>query len=167
MRLLRVHAPGADPRVAAAVGDAVRSFNASLDIRLRFLSIGIEETVAEVRAAEDAATGVEDLVRRESPDLLLLLGGGEAAIAAASASLRSGVPVARAGAGVRTGAAADADRALDHLCGVLLAPGEAEASALRGEDVRAVVEIVGGSDDPAVGEKIVRALSRARRRERC
>ena len=50
MKVLRVHAAGGS-RLADAVSRAVKDFNRGLDIRLRFLSIGIEESVLEVADA--------------------------------------------------------------------------------------------------------------------
>jgi hypothetical protein len=169
VRVLRIHAVGADPGVAAAVGDAVRAFNAALDIRLRFLSVGIEETVVETAADPDAAGAAAHLAgdRPDPVAIMILLGTGEAAVTAAAAALRAGVPVVRVGAGERSGPDADASRAVDHLCPVLLAWYAAGAEVLRRESAGGAVEVVGGRDDPETGARIVRAVTRARRRDRC
>jgi hypothetical protein len=171
MKVLRVHAPGADPRLGPSIEAAVRAFNGGLDIRLRFLAIGIEEQVTE---APDAATAAETVggalgtgASAPGADAVLLLGGGEAAVAAASAAVRARVPVLRVGAGERTGPGADAARAVDRLSAVLLVHAADAAAALRAEDAAAAVEVIGAPDDPAIGERIVRALSRARRRWPC
>ena len=170
MRVVRVHAPGADDALAAAVTDAVRAFNAALDIRLRFLSIGIEETVLAVAEAASAAETVDGALtgRGGAPgaDVVLILGTGEAAVAAATAARRAQVPALRVGAGERGGSdsEAGAGRALDRLCNVLLARGEGPVRVLREEDVPGEIEDVGEPGDPATGERIVRAIARARRR---
>jgi hypothetical protein len=97
----------------------------------------------------------------------VLLGGGEAAVAAAAAAARARVVVLRVGAGDRSGRGADAARAADRLCGVLLAYDEPSAAVLRGEGPAAEIEVVGRPEDPETGRKVVRALSRARRRRPC
>src|SRR6185503_5851476 len=76
MRVLRVHAPGTPTAVAEAVGRAAVEFNRGLDIRLRFLSIGIEETVVEVADAADAAERVAAALAERPSDAVVLFGEG-------------------------------------------------------------------------------------------
>ena len=74
MKVLRIHAPETDPRPAAALTDAVRGFNRDLDIRLRFLSVGIEEQVVTVEDSAGAAETVGEALRNGSVEIALLLG---------------------------------------------------------------------------------------------
>lgn len=169
MRVLRVHAPGTDARVASGIAAAVRAFNAGLDIRLRFLAIGIEESVLEIADAADAAASVSAAIGAATAgarptDVVIVLGHGAASVAAATVAARERVPLVRVGAGDRSGAGADADRAADRLAATRLAHDAAGLSALRDEGLADGAEVVGTPDDPASGERIVRALYRARRR---
>jgi hypothetical protein len=164
MKVLRVEAPGTDPALAQAIAAAVASFNANLDIRLRFLSIGIEETVVRPADAASAAERVGAELARGGVDAVLLLGDGEAAVAAAAAAVRAQAPLVRPGAGRRSGPAADAARAVDRLANVLIAHDAAALEALREEGL-AAAETLGRV--PAAGERVVRALTAARRRDPC
>lgn len=168
MRVVRVHAPGAEEVLAAAVAEAVRAFNGALDIRLRFLAIGIEETVLAVADAASAAEAVgaalESREGRTGADVVLILGDGDAAVAAATVARRAQVPALRVGAGDRPGPDPGAARAVDRICSVLLARGAEAVRTLREEGVTGEIEDVGEPGDPATGERIVRALARARRR---
>ena len=168
MKVLRVQAPGADAGVVASVDAAMRAFNASLDIRLRFLSIGIEATSIDVSDAASAAEAVGAALaardgRAAGADAVVLIGGGAPAVAVASTALRARVPVLRVGAGERV-IDAGPSRATDRLCPVLLVHGEAQVLVLRDEGVTAEIEDVGPADAAATGDRIVRALTRARRR---
>jgi len=163
MKVLRVHAPGTPTAVADAVGRAAVEFNRGLDIRLRFLSIGIEETVLVVADAAQAAEAVAAAVNERAPDAVVLFGDGAAALAAATSAARSTTALVRVGAGRRDGADGDAARAIDRLAALLIVDGAAAAAALDAESVGATRVDVGPFDDPAAGEKIVRAVSRARR----
>jgi len=163
MKVLRVHAPGTPTAVAAAVGRAAVEFNRGLDIRLRFLSIGIEETVLEVSDVAGAAESVSAAMSERAPDAVVLFGDGAAALAAATCAVRGHTALVRVGAGRRDGADADSARAIDRLAALLIVDGPAAAAALDAEEVAAPRVDVGGFDDPAAGEKIVRAVSRARR----
>jgi len=163
MRVLRIHAPGTPRGLADRVGRAVVDFNRGLDIRLRFLSIGIEETVIEAESAASAADGVAAALRGSNPDLVVVFGDGPAALAAAACAARAQTIVVRAGAGRRDGPAADEARAIDRLSALHLVHDAAGAKVLEEESVPGQRVDVGGADDPASGERIVRALSRARR----
>jgi UDP-N-acetylglucosamine 2-epimerase len=145
------------------VGRAVVEFNRGLDIRLRFLSIGIEETVLDVTSAAAAADGVAAALRGSAPDLVVVFGDGPAALAAAACAARAQAVVVRAGAGRREGLAADEARAIDRLAALHLVHDATGAKVLEEESVPGQRVDVGGADDPASGERIVRALSRARR----
>ena len=164
MKVLRVHAPGASRSLAERVGAAVADFNRGLDIRLRFLSIGIDESVIEVdgAGAADAVTAAMET----RPDVLVLLGGGAEAVAAATSASRAGIAVVRVGAGRRAGTDPDAARAIDRLAAVLIVHDAAAARALAAEGVTGLVVDVGGQDDPSAAVRIVEAVSRARRSAR-
>jgi UDP-N-acetylglucosamine 2-epimerase (non-hydrolysing) len=163
MKVLRVHAPGTPAHVAQAVGRAVVEFNRGLDIRLRFLSIGIEETVVEVADAAAAAEVVSKAAADRAPDAVVLLGDGPAALAAATSAVRARAALVRVGAGRREGPDADAARAVDRLASLLVVDLPAAAAALDAESLAAPRALVGDFADAAAGEKIVRAVSRARR----
>jgi alkyl hydroperoxide reductase subunit AhpF len=163
MRVLRVHAPGTPRGLAERVGRAIVEFNQGLDIRLRFLAIGIEETVIDAESAAAAADGVAAELARRQPDAVVVLGDGPAALAAAACAARAGRAVVRVGAGRRDGALADESRAIDRLAALHLVHGAAAAKALDEEGLTAQRVDVGDAEDAASGERIVRALSRARR----
>jgi hypothetical protein len=163
MKVLRVHAPGTPQGLADQVGRAVTDFNRGLDIRLRFLSIGVEETVLAVADAAGAAESVDAAIRERTPEVVVLFGGGPAALAAAACAVRERAVLVRAGAGRRDGPDADAARAIDRLATVLLVHGAAAGAALEAEHAPGQRVEVGDAGDPAAGERIVRALSRARR----
>jgi len=163
MKVLRVHAAGTPSALAAAVGRAAVEFNRGLDIRLRFLSIGIDETVLEVGDAAAGAEAVRAAILDRSPDAVLLFGDGASALAAATSAARARTPIVRVGAGRRVGPDADAARAIDRLASLLVVDGAAAAAALEAESVTSPRVDVGDFADPAAGDKIVRAVSRARR----
>jgi hypothetical protein len=162
MKVLRVHAPGAPRALAEKVGRAVADFNRGLDIRLRFLSIGIDETVIDVEDAAEAADAVA-AAADPRPDAMVLLGTGAAAAAAAAWAAGAGVALVRVGAGRRTGPDPDAARAADRVAAVLLVHDGECARALRAEGVTGIVVDVGAEDDPSAAGRIVEAVSRARR----
>ena len=163
MKVLRILAPGTPPRLADAVRRAVVEFNRGLDIRLRFLSIGIEETVIEAADSAAASDAVTQAMRSTAPDVVVVLGEGAAALAAATAAVRERATLVRVGAGRREGSDADASRAIDRIASVLLHAGPAAAAALDAEGLTAHRIDIGDPGDPAAGERIVRALARARR----
>lgn len=166
MRVLRVEGPGTDPRIAEAIGAAVVAFNGALDIRLRFLAIGIEETVLAAGEPHAAPEAVARSLSSAPFEAVVLLGDPEVAHACAAAADRAGVPVVRVGAGLRSGGAADASRAVDRIARALVALDDAAAEALRGEGFSPSEEPRG--DDPAAaGERVVRALTRVRRISPC
>jgi hypothetical protein len=164
MKVLRVHAPGAPSALAEQVGRAVADFNRGLDIRLRFLSIGIEESVLELDgpSAADAMAAAAGA----RPDVIVLMGGGPAAVAAVNAAASAGIAVVRVGAGRRDGGDPDAARAVDRLSAVLVVHDAACARTLQTEGVTGLVVDVGGEDDPSSARRIVEAVSRARRAAR-
>ena len=159
MRLLTATAPGGEEaRRAASV--ALEAWTRGLDIRLRFLNIGIEETVLVLPDAsgpgEPAAAALlasEEAIARCRPAVLLLHGGGTAALAAAVSAAKAGVPVVRTGAGRRDGPTADEERAADRLAAVRLAAEEGLRS-LRDEGLPA---------EPFTPEAAVRAVLRLQR----
>jgi UDP-N-acetylglucosamine 2-epimerase len=160
MKVLRVHAPGVPGALAERVGRAVADFNRGLDIRLRFLSIGIDESVIAVEGpgAADAVTASMET----RPDVIVVLGDGAEAVAAATSASRAGIAVVRVGAGRRGGTDPDAARAVDRLAAVLLVHDAAAARALASEGAAGLVVDVGAEDDPSAAVRIVEAVSRAR-----
>lgn len=163
MRVLRVHAPGTPRALAERVGRAVSEFNRGLDIRLRFLAIGIDETVLDVSDEAQALEAVAAAAQRLAPDVVVVFGEGPPALAATAAAARTRAVVARAGAGRRDGPEADAARAADRLASLHLVESGEHADALEAEGVPGRRVEVGAADAPDAGERIVRALSRARR----
>ena len=138
MRLLTIEAPGGGEE-RRAVSVALGEWTRGLDIRLRFLNIGFEESVLVLDAppgpgepAASALLAAERALERERPAVVILHGGGPAALAAAVSAAKSGVPLVRTGAGRRDGPAADEERAADRLASVRLAP-EDRLAALRDE----------------------------------
>ena len=138
MRILRVHGDGTDEVLARSIGSAIASFNAALDIRLRFLAIGVDEVVLDLRGsaadvarggadAADASERVGRALADDHFDLVVLLGGGTNGLAAATVTVRAQVPLVRVGAGMNTRVGADdplsrskegmsaPDRAIDQL----------------------------------------------------
>jgi hypothetical protein len=168
MRILRLLCQDHETASATALRDAVAAFNRGLDIRLRFLSIGIEDRELEIGEGPDAAVAAERELIAFRPDAVVLLGDGAAAVAAATVAVRHAGVVAHFGAGRRDGDAADTARAVDHLSNVLLVLDDAGDAALReeglGERVVRVVESGGVEDDPAFGPKVIKALRAARAR---
>ena len=159
MRLLTVVAPGGD-EARAEVSGALVSWTRGLDIRLRFLNIGVEESVVVLEGAPPgeppgaALASVEEALWRSRPAVLLLHGRGPAALAACVSAGKAGVPVVRTAGGLRDGATADEDRAADRLSAALLAPGPAALAALAGE---------GLPGEPYAPEAAVRAVIRLQR----
>lgn len=166
MRILRIHAPGTDEGLARALGEAVVAFNRGLDIRLRFLSVGIDEQVVAVEQAAHAAESVGEALRTGGIEMAVLFGDGEAALSAAAAVGRAQSVLVRVGSGVRVGAGADTSRAIDRIAAVRLALGPEAAAALADEGLDPPGENVGAADDPETAGRIVKALSRARRQAR-
>ncbi len=163
MRLLRVHSTGTDESLARRIGDAVAEFNRKLDIRLRFLSILIEDDVVEVDDAAAALEAVEQSLSDRQADVVLLMGEGDAAVAAATAANRAGRLLLRMSAGEREGAHADANRAVDRLSSAHLHHGAEAALVLETEGIDGLHIDVGDVTDTDVGDRIVRAIGRARR----
>jgi hypothetical protein len=163
MKVLRVHAPGTPADLAEIVRRAVVEFNRGLDIRLRFLAIGVDETVLEVADAAGAAESVSAAIKQHAPDVVVVFGDGPAALAAATCAVREGAVLVRAGAGRRQGRGADEARAIDRMSTLLLIHEPADAATLDAEGATGPRVEVGPAADPAAGERIVRALSRARR----
>ena len=157
MRILTVVAPGGG-EMRESVSLAVNAWTRGLDIRLRFLNIGLEETVLVLPSgrgpAEPAAAGleaVEQAISRLRPGAVLLHGGGPAALAAAVTAAKAGVPVVRTGAGRRDGPDGDAERAADRLATVRASADAAALAVLRDEGLD------GTEGSP---EEVVKALVR-------
>lgn len=168
MRILRLLCPGHDASAASALRDAVAAFNRGLDIRLRFLSIGIEDREFEIGGGPDAAEAAERELVAFLPDAVVLLGDDEAAAAVATVVLRHTAVLAHLDAGRRDGPAADTARAVDHLATVLLVLDDAAESALReeglGDRIARVASEGGAVEDPAFGPNVIKALRATRTR---
>jgi UDP-N-acetylglucosamine 2-epimerase len=142
------------------VSVALAAWTKGLDIRLRFLNIGVEESVIVLEAAapgEPAAAAlaaVEEALGRGRPAVVLLHGGGPAALAAGVSAVKAGVPVVRTAAGLRDGPSSDEDRAADRLAAALLAAGPEALAALAAEGLRG---------EPFSPEAAVRAVIRLQR----
>ncbi len=155
MRVLRVLAPGHDVALTALVSDAVAAFNRGVDIRLRFLSIHIEETQVTVTEPDEAAELVNAAIDRDRPAVAILEGHGETALSAAAACVRRNVPLSRLGAGDRRGATADSARGIDRLASQLLVLDDEAAATLVEEALTSGVTSVQGDD---VGSNVIKAL---------
>lgn len=153
MRLLTVVAPGGEA-ARRTVSAALAAWTKGLDIRLRFLNIGVDEEILAVPLPAPAMAAVEAALLRARPAVVLLHGTGPAALAAAVAAGKAQVPVVRTAAGERDGAAGDEDRAADRLASALLAAGDAALAALSAE---------GLSGEPFTPEAAVRAVIRLHR----
>ena len=110
-------------------------------VDLEGLATGDPETPPRIPVAEASAEAVEAAIERTRPASVLVAGDGDAAVAAAMAASRRGVPIARLGAGLRCG-----DRGmtrelnrlvLDELASLLLTDGDAAADNLRAEGTAA------------------------------
>ena len=164
MKILRVVAPGHDEQLDAGMREAIAAFNRGVDIRLRFLSILVEQVEVRVAEPEAAAEQVNAAIDQERPAVALLSGHGETALAAAAACVRRGVPLARLGAGARHGEHADAARGIDRLSGQLLVLDAAAAAALEDEGLAERAVRVEGTDPAAVGARVIKALRALRAR---
>jgi hypothetical protein len=165
VRILAVTAPGGEAR-ARALSGAVAAWNRGLDIRLRFLAIGVEEASFVLPGGAGAAEGlvaVDAAVARERPALLVLHGSGPGALAAAISAARSAVPVLRTGSGERGGPTEEEDRAVDRLATVRCADGPAALENLRAEGLGEGSLVAGDPADPAAVERALQALLRALR----
>lgn len=163
MRVLRVHTEHADPAVTGAVDHAIQRFNRGLDVRLRFLSIGIEDAVVRPGEGVEVAAEIDAALDRHQPEIVLIVGSGAAAPAAATVAARRRVRTVRLGAGNRSGPHADYERATDRVCTWRLCLDRAALSRLEEEGLGADSSVVGDSDSSTMADRVVDALSRIRR----
>ncbi len=160
MRLLTLVAPGGE-EARRRVSEALAAWNRGLDIRLRFLNLVVEESVRVLPEAAPGADalagalgGAEEAVLREAPAVVLLHGRGPAAVAAALAVVKAGLPLVRSAAGRRDGRGADEERAADRLCAARLAEEDGDLGALAAEGLAGV---------PFSPEAALRAVMRLQR----
>lgn len=118
MRILTLVAGSDSLSDARSLGEAIGEFNRTIDFRLRFLNIDIENSFAavpgpsaeleqegfrvhplDVRGALQAAASLALLIDRERPALVLVTGGGELRDAGLAAAAVAGVKVALFGPG--------------------------------------------------------------------
>ena len=164
MKILRVLAPGADPSLVQQVRDGVEAFNRGLDIRLRFLSIVVEGGEALVADPESAVEVVGALMTAAGPTIVLVHGDDAAALAAVTIAARSDAVVAHMGAGTRSGGDADTARAIDRVCGLLLAVGAEAAATLADEGLQdRTRRLEPGAE---LGHQVIKALRAERVRRR-
>ena len=103
----------------------------------------------DLRTADvDALTPrLQEVVRAERPDVVLVLGDTNSTLAGARAAATAGVPIAHVEAGLRSGdLEMPEERArieVDTLADLLLCPDERSASTLGAEGVRGRAEVVG------------------------
>jgi len=170
MKLLRILCPGYDGTASDALRDAVAAFNSGLDIRLRFLAIGVEDRELVVEDGPDAAAEVESRLDAFAPDAVVLFGNGAAAVAAATMAVRGAATLARFGAGFRAGPEADTARAVDHLATVLLVVDDTSEATLRDEGLAdRIARVADAGDgghlrDTDFGRNVIKALRAARAR---
>lgn len=168
MKILRVLAPSAEPELADHVREGVAEFNRGLDIRLRFLAIGVEDSEVVVEEPESAAEIVAEAMAAAQPTVVLVHGDDSAALAAATIAARSDAVIAHVGAGVRSGlqegADADTARAIDHVCGLLLAIGPEAVEALAEEGLQERTRPL--ERGPELGHQVIKALRAERVRRR-
>jgi UDP-N-acetylglucosamine 2-epimerase (non-hydrolysing)/UDP-GlcNAc3NAcA epimerase len=92
-------------------------------------------------------TAAAALIRAEAPDAVLVYGDTNSTLAGALAGAQAQVPVAHVEAGMRSydrRMPEELNRVLtDHASALLLCPSEAPAAALRAEDVRGQIVVVG------------------------
>ncbi len=160
MKVLRVQADGVDEPLSAALRQAFQAFNRGLDIRLRFLAIGIDERVLTVGDAASAAERVDGAITEFGAEYMVLDGDGEGALAAATAAARRHVPLVRLRAGRRDGDHADAARAVDRIATILIASNAASVALLADEGLEGHVAPAGEE----VGKTVIRMLRRLRQR---
>ena len=173
MRLVRVAAPGADADLTDQLGAAFRAFNAGLDIRLRFLSIGIEDRLVEVGDAAEATRTVDGLLAGGDVAAVLLDGTGPAALGAATVTVRRGVALVRLGAGRRDDDP-ESCRAIERLAALLVADpdglGTLRSEGMSEQDVArrvvstAAVAAPGNGAGKTWGERVIAAVRRVGRR---
>ena len=99
-------------------------------------------------SAIDAMRGaLQEVVRKETPDTILVFGDTNTTFAGAQAADAEGVPLAHVEAGLRSGDLSMPEErnriAVDRLAGLLFAPDERSASILAAEGVRGAVHVVG------------------------
>ena len=164
MKILRLVTPGADPALAEQLRDAIQAFNRGLDIRLRFLSIFLEDEELRLEDAESAAERTAEALDAARPSVVIVHGDGPAALAAATIAARGDAVLAHLGAGERGGDDADTARAVDRLCGLLLPVGETALGALDSEGLAERTRgLVAGPD---LGHQVIKALRAERVRRR-
>ena len=164
MRVLRVLSPDADEPLAQSVREGVRAFNRGLDIRLRFLSIVVEDSELRVADPESAAELMGRSLEEFAPTVVLVQGGDASALAAATLAARTDAVVAHLAAGDRGVDDVDTARALDHVCGLLLALGESEMQVLRDEGLLDRARLL--TPGEGLGHQVIKALRAERVRRR-
>jgi len=164
MRVVRLVTPGADAALAEQVRDALQAFNRGLDIRLRFLSIFLEDEEVRLDDPESAAERTAQVLDASRPSVVIVHGDGTSALAAATVAARGDAVLAHLGAGARGGEDADTARAVDRLCGLLLAVGDDAVAALASEGLAERTRALRAGPD--LGHQVIKALRAERVRRR-
>lgn len=166
MRILTVTVPGSGA-ARDSVSGALAEWNRGLDIRLRFLNIGIEEARLDLAPAEDpgeaaaaALERVESHILRERPVLVVLHGGGPAALSTAVSAAKAGVPLLRTASGIRGGEHDGEERGADRLATFRLACGREALAHLVGEGLDEGSSDPGSPGEAGWEEAVARAILR-------
>jgi hypothetical protein len=166
MKILTVTLPGAEG-ARDAVSASLADWNRGIDIRLRFLNIGIEETRLDLEPGADigedcavALERVETAIARERPVLILLHGGGAPALSVAVTAAKATVPLFRTSAGMRGGPFDGEERGADRLATVRMAAGSAALAELVEENLGEGSSDPGSPGSPGWEGAVARAVVR-------
>jgi UDP-N-acetylglucosamine 2-epimerase len=146
--------------VSDAPGDAANVAPALRD-RAEVETVEVEGRAdTELGRTAAAISRLEPPLADRRPAAVVAAGDGNAALAAALVAAKLGLPVARVGAGVRTGARhdpAEVNRVVvDHVCDLLLCSGERELDNLAREGLADKAEVV--IDAPGTGSATADAI---------
>ncbi|HEX2435304.1 MAG TPA: UDP-N-acetylglucosamine 2-epimerase [Solirubrobacterales bacterium] len=139
---------------SASVAPALRD-------RAEVETVGVEQRAeTELGRMAAAISRLEPPLADRQPAVVVAAGDGNAALGAALVAAKLGLPVARVGAGVRTGDRhdpAEVNRVVaDHVCDLLLCAGERELDNLAREGLAYKAEVV--IDAPGAGSATAAAI---------
>jgi len=113
------------------------------------LALGEPEYALDLHTADPGAMRprIEETVRAEHPDWVLVYGDTNSTLAGAEAAERAGVPIAHVEAGLRSGDLSMPEErnriAVDRIARLLFCPDERSRATLAAEGVQGAVEVVG------------------------